>query len=74
MAGLANLRVNKKGTPTMGGVLIVMVLVVTTMLWAQWTAQVELTLLSILVLSGLGFYDDYAKDQFSRAAAARRRA
>ncbi len=60
-AGLANLRVNKKGTPTMGGVLIVMVLVFTTMLWAQWNAQVELTLLSILVLSGLGFYDDYAK-------------
>jgi phospho-N-acetylmuramoyl-pentapeptide-transferase len=31
------------------------------MLWAQWNAQVELTLLSVLVLAGLGFYDDYAK-------------
>jgi phospho-N-acetylmuramoyl-pentapeptide-transferase len=31
------------------------------MLWAQWNAQIELTLLSILVLMGLGFYDDYAK-------------
>ena len=60
-AGVSNTRVNKKGTPTMGGVLIVMVLVFTTMLWAQWNAQVELTLLSILVLAGLGFYDDYAK-------------
>ena len=60
-AGLANLRVNKKGTPTMGGVLIVMVLVFTTMLWAQWNALVELTMLSVLVLAGLGFYDDYAK-------------
>ena len=31
------------------------------MLWAQWNAQVQLTLLSVLVLAGLGFYDDYAK-------------
>jgi phospho-N-acetylmuramoyl-pentapeptide-transferase len=60
-AGLAKLRVNKKGTPTMGGLLIVIALVVSTMLWAQWNAQVELTLLSVLVLAGLGFYDDYAK-------------
>ncbi|MDD5141134.1 MAG: phospho-N-acetylmuramoyl-pentapeptide-transferase [Verrucomicrobiales bacterium] len=60
-AGVSNTRVNKKGTPTMGGVLIVMVLVFTTMLWAQWNAQVELTMLSVLVLAGLGFYDDYAK-------------
>jgi phospho-N-acetylmuramoyl-pentapeptide-transferase len=60
-AGLSHLRVNKKGTPTMGGVLIVLALVFSTMLWAQWNAQVELTLLSVLVLAGLGFYDDYAK-------------
>ena len=45
----------------MGGILIVAVLVFSTMLWAQWNAQVELTLLSVLVLAGLGFYDDYAK-------------
>ena len=60
-AGLADLRGQKKGTPTMGGILIVVALVVSTMFWAQWNAQVELTLLSVLVLSGLGFYDDYAK-------------
>ena len=60
-AGLSNLRVNKKGTPTMGGVLIVLALIFSTMLWAQWNAQVELTMLSVLVLAGLGFYDDYAK-------------
>jgi phospho-N-acetylmuramoyl-pentapeptide-transferase len=52
---------SKKGTPTMGGVLIVTVLVFSTMLWTQWNAQVELTLLSVIVLAGLGFYDDYAK-------------
>jgi phospho-N-acetylmuramoyl-pentapeptide-transferase len=59
--GLGARVLSKKGTPTMGGVLIVMVLVFSTMLWAQWNALVELTLLSVLVLSGLGFYDDYAK-------------
>ncbi|MDR3378048.1 MAG: phospho-N-acetylmuramoyl-pentapeptide-transferase [Verrucomicrobiae bacterium] len=60
-AGLANLRVNKKGTPTMGGILIVIALLLSTMLWANWNAQVELTMLSVCVLAGLGFYDDYAK-------------
>jgi len=52
---------DKKGTPTMGGVLIVMTLNLTTLLWAQWNTLVQLTLLSVLVLTGLGFYDDWAK-------------
>src|SRR5271163_3808535 len=56
-AGLSALRVNKKGTPTMGGILIVLALVISTMLWTQWNAQVELVMLSVLVLAGLGFYD-----------------
>jgi len=60
-AGLAALRGNKKGTPTMGGLLIVIALLLSTMLWAQWNAQVELVMLAVLVLAGLGFYDDYAK-------------
>lgn len=52
---------SKKGTPTMGGILIVLALNATTLLWAQWNPLVELTLLSVVVLTGLGFYDDYAK-------------
>jgi phospho-N-acetylmuramoyl-pentapeptide-transferase len=59
--GLGARVLSKKGTPTMGGILIIAVLVFSTMLWAQWNAQVEVTLLSVLVLAGLGFYDDYAK-------------
>jgi phospho-N-acetylmuramoyl-pentapeptide-transferase len=59
--GLAARVLSKKGTPTMGGVLIITVLVFSTMLWTQWNALVELTLLSVIVLAGLGFYDDYAK-------------
>jgi len=53
--------IQKKGTPTMGGILIIMVLNLTTLLWAQWNTLIQLTLLSVLVLTALGFYDDYAK-------------
>src|SRR5262252_2976631 len=52
---------SKKGTPTMGGILIVLALNLTTLLWAQWNTLVQLTLLSVAVLTGLGFYDDYSK-------------
>jgi phospho-N-acetylmuramoyl-pentapeptide-transferase len=58
--GLKN-RLDKSGTPTMGGVLIITALLFSTMLWAQWNPLVELAMLVVLVLSGLGFYDDYAK-------------
>jgi len=60
-AGGLEARVLKRGTPTMGGILIVAVLSTTTLLWAVWNPLVELALLSLLVLAGLGFYDDYAK-------------
>jgi len=59
--GMAARLLSKKGTPTMGGILIVLTLNLTTLLWAQWNPLVELTLLSVVVLTGLGFYDDYAK-------------
>jgi phospho-N-acetylmuramoyl-pentapeptide-transferase len=52
---------SKKGTPTMGGILIVLALNFSTLLWAQWNTLIQLTLLSVVVLTGLGFYDDYAK-------------
>ncbi len=60
-AGDLKTRLSKKGTPTMGGILIVLALNFTTLVWAQWNPLVELTLLSVVVLTGLGFYDDYAK-------------
>src|SRR5947207_317845 len=59
--GLAARLLSKKGTPTMGGILIVLALNVTTLLWAQWNTLIQLALLSVVVLTGLGFYDDYAK-------------
>jgi phospho-N-acetylmuramoyl-pentapeptide-transferase len=52
---------SKKGTPTMGGVMIVLILDLSALLWTQWNTQMQLTMLLVLVLAGLGFYDDYAK-------------
>ena len=52
---------SKKGTPTMGGILIILALNLTTILWAQLNTLVLLSLLSVVVLTALGFYDDYAK-------------
>jgi phospho-N-acetylmuramoyl-pentapeptide-transferase len=59
--GMAARLLSKKGTPTMGGILVVVALNLTTLLWAQWNTLIQLTLLSVVVLTGLGFYDDYAK-------------
>jgi phospho-N-acetylmuramoyl-pentapeptide-transferase len=59
--GLPTRVLSKKGTPTMGGILIVAALNLTTILWAQLNTLVLLTLLAVVVLCGLGFYDDYAK-------------
>lgn len=59
--GLGARVLSKKGTPTMGGILIIVVLNFTTLFWAVWNPLIELTLLAVLVLTGLGFYDDYAK-------------
>jgi phospho-N-acetylmuramoyl-pentapeptide-transferase len=52
----------KAGTPTMGGVLIVLATVVPTLLWADLkNAFVLLTLFALLALAAIGFIDDYAK-------------
>jgi phospho-N-acetylmuramoyl-pentapeptide-transferase len=51
----------KRGTPTMGGILIVLVLDITVFLWARPNTMVLLTMLSLLVLAFLGFYDDWLK-------------
>jgi len=59
--GLLAARISKKGTPTMGGIMIVAAMDFSALLWAQWNTLVVLTLLSVLVLAGLGFYDDWAK-------------
>jgi phospho-N-acetylmuramoyl-pentapeptide-transferase len=57
----ADAQFSKIGVPTMGGLLIVVVVDLTTLLWCQWNPLVILTLVSLVVLGGLGFYDDYKK-------------
>ncbi len=54
-------RIDKRGTPTMGGILIVLVVDLTALLWADWNTLVQLMSLTFIVLCGLGFLDDYAK-------------
>src|SRR5688572_28715184 len=72
IGGLTARTGSKKGTPTMGGILIVTIMDGTALLWAQWNTLMQLTLLSVLVLAGLGFYDDWAKitQQNNRGTAA----
>ncbi len=61
VGGMGARIIDKKGTPTMGGILIIAAMDFSALLWAQWNELVVLTLLSLVVLAGLGFYDDYAK-------------
>jgi phospho-N-acetylmuramoyl-pentapeptide-transferase len=52
----------KAGTPTMGGVLIVLSTLVPTLLWADLTnGFVLLAIFSLLSFATIGFIDDYAK-------------
>lgn len=53
---------SKAGTPTMGGVLIVISIVIPTLLWVDLTnAYVWIALTSLLFFASVGFMDDYLK-------------
>ncbi|HEX8072405.1 MAG TPA: phospho-N-acetylmuramoyl-pentapeptide-transferase [Pyrinomonadaceae bacterium] len=52
----------KRGTPTMGGVLIIGSVVISTLLWARLTSvYVWITLAATTLFAVIGFLDDYAK-------------
>lgn len=52
----------KAGTPTMGGVLIVIAIVIPTILWADLSNKfVWVAVFSTLAFGGIGFADDYLK-------------
>jgi phospho-N-acetylmuramoyl-pentapeptide-transferase len=52
----------KAGTPTMGGLLILISMVISTILWARLDNHfIIITLVAALWLGFLGFYDDYLK-------------
>src|SRR3954463_11227451 len=54
--------VTKKGTPTMGGLMILLAILVSTLLWANpANAYVWIVLAVTLSFGAVGFYDDYLK-------------
>jgi phospho-N-acetylmuramoyl-pentapeptide-transferase len=54
--------VTKKGTPTMGGLMILLGLVVSTLLWANLANRYVWIVLAVTLSFGaVGFYDDYLK-------------
>jgi phospho-N-acetylmuramoyl-pentapeptide-transferase len=54
--------IRKKGTPTMGGFLILLALTVSTLLWADLTnGYVWVVLFVTAGFGGIGFFDDYKK-------------
>ena len=59
---LYNLHKDKQGTPTMGGILILLGITLSTILWAD--VKNSFVLLALMVtgwLGGIGFLDDYIK-------------
>jgi phospho-N-acetylmuramoyl-pentapeptide-transferase len=53
---------SKKGTPTMGGALIIVAIAVSTLLWADLANRQVWIILAVTVAFGaIGFYDDYLK-------------
>lgn len=59
---LFELHGKKAGTPTMGGILILGSVVISTLIWAKWDNVLVWTVLFTTVgLGMLGFYDDYLK-------------
>ena len=52
----------KRGTPTMGGLMILAGVTVATLLWANWANKyVWIVLVVTLAYGAIGFYDDYLK-------------
>ncbi|SRR6266516_2011560 len=52
----------KRGTPTMGGVLIIASVLISTLLWARLSSvYVWITIVATLAFGTIGFLDDYAK-------------
>ena len=59
----------KVGTPTMGGLMILSGVTVSTLLWANWANwYVWIVLFVTLSYGAIGFYDDYLKITASRSA------
>ncbi len=57
----------KKGTPTMGGVLIILSVIFSTIIWTYNFSNFNyILILSLLLFGMIGFYDDFKKLKFSK--------
>ena len=66
--GTPDSHANKGSTPTMGGLIILVALVVPVLLWARLDNHyVQLAMFVTLWMGGIGFWDDYLKLQQKRA-------
>ena len=64
----------KEGTPTMGGIIILMAIILPTFLWAKLSNPfIQIALVSVIWMGLIGFIDDYlkVKKQFSKGLIAR---
>ena len=62
----------KKGTPTMGGIIIILAIIIPTLLFANLDkVYIRLMLLCTVWLGGIGFIDDYLKIRSKRRAIAK---
>ena len=52
---------SKSGTPTMGGIFIIVSVILSSLLWNIFNYYVFVVLISIIAFAGIGFYDDYLK-------------
>ena len=60
--GPASHLIQKSGTPTMGGILILATLIISTLLWARWDSGfVWMVLFVTAGFGAIGFIDDYLK-------------
>ena len=65
---LGELHKKKQDTPTMGGLLILVSMVIALLLWMDWAHSFTwILLLTTLFLGGLGAYDDYLKLRYKNS-------
>src|ERR687893_2975770 len=58
----------KRGTPTMGGVLVIGSVLISTLLWAKLSSlYIWIVMLALLLFGAIGFLDDYKKMAMRRS-------
>ena len=64
----------KKGTPTLGGVLIIISIILSSILWTAEFSKFNYILILTLILFGfIGFYDDYQKVKIKKGISSKKK-